>query len=339
VAASNAHSEGRLVNKDIDAFRHHIPQPLLIRLHIRELEEKERTRRLNDSDEVYAMLNAFLVRDIMLNMGWPLYRQANSFDKCHRWYATTLLEENERRCRIRTHLLHLHQQQQQPAQLMDIVATNLNKFTFTTSQATHFFKDIASKLGAATAQVTSSFSEKTKEFARSTLGRVRAVAGDITHFSVLMYVLALEERERLRRINDADEVTAIVNAWNQSALIRDLEYLYRPNTTHLAIFPARYLEEQERRWRINQDDTQIRANAQAVAKIVIANAGRFEHATRSRLNPNAPAFVPHSTAYGADSVTPTFHPAITPIGETTTTTVQEKVTVERTVNQAAGAQL
>jgi len=270
-------------------------------MHIHSIENKERTRRLNDPDEAFAILNAFAVRDLFRQLGWPGYRQECCFDKFHAAYATTLLEEIERKDRIRSH--NLPHSEDSAHQLMDVVAHNINKFNFNSRQASHFVNEFASKLGNATTQVTAAFTERTKEFAQSTLQRVQAVAGDISHFSTLMYVLALEEREKVRRLNDPDEVLAITNAWEQAALIRQLEGFWRVRT-HV-VFPARYLEEIERRWRMNHDDRTTIARARAVAALVAANLGKFEGAVNrfaqaqkvaahSRLNPKAAPFVPVS---------------------------------------------
>jgi hypothetical protein len=316
LAATNAHNVGKLVSTNVHTFQHFVPQHQIILGHIHNLEEKERTRRLNDSNEVYAILNALATRDIIRGLGWEFYRQEGVFDKYHAAYATTLLEENERKYRIRTHQM-LHSEDSAHL-LMDVVSNNIQKFNWNTRQAAHFVNDFASKLGNVTLNAASAFGEKTKEFASSTVQKMQSVAGDLNNFASLMYVLALEERERARRLNDFDEIYAIQNAWKQSALIRELEGFWREGRTSRAPrFQTAYLEEIERRWRLANDDRDSKKRARAIAAIVSANRSKFERAheyaaelqrkrevaSHSRLNPNARPFVPTATGAKFDPFT------------------------------------
>lgn len=263
---------------------------------------------MNDTNETWAILNAFALRDIIRGLGYEFYRQEGAFGKSHSSYAITLLEELERKNRIREHFL-LHQDDSSK-HLMDVVANNLAKFNFNTRQAAHFVNDFASKLGSATLQAASSFSDKTKEFAQITVSKVQSVAGDLSNFASSMYLLALEEQERIRRMNDPMEIYAIQNAWNQSQIIRNLEYFYKPERTfRLARFPTSYLEELERRQRIGFDNKETKLRAKAVADLVQLNITKFERAheyavelmrkrevaSHSRMNPKAAPFVPLHT--------------------------------------------
>jgi hypothetical protein len=152
-------------------------------------------------------------------------------------------------------------------------------------------------------RVASQFSTLTKDFAGAAAERVKIVAGDIKNFSTIMYIVALEEKERARRLSDPDEITAINNAWFQSQLIRDLSSLYRASS--FARYPLSLIEESERRWRM----VSVTPSAsRKVAAMVLVNQQKFELAVQrcaerervhadsilhSRLNPRAPAFVPH----------------------------------------------
>jgi len=304
LAANNAHTVGKLVADNVHTYHHFVPQRQLILGHIRSLEEKERTRRLIDSDETYAIMNALATRDIIRGLGWEFYRQDGAFDKFHKAYATTLLEEIERTYRIRTHKL-LHTEDSAHL-LMDVVATNITKFHVSTRQAAHLANEFAGKLGKTALEAASVFSQKAKDFAQFSTQRMQNAAGDISSFASIMYVLAREEGERVRRLNDPDEIYAIQNAWAQSALIRGLEGFWRQSQS--ARYPTAMLEELERRRRIAFDDKETKKTAHLCAQIVSENLAKFEKAhdysaelirkrevaAHSRLNPNAPAFVPHS---------------------------------------------
>lgn len=267
---------------------------------IRALEEKERTRRLSDPAESWSIINALNLSSIIRDLGLGFYRQEGTFSRAHAAYATTLLEENERRDRIRTHnLLHASEQH---SLISDVISNNLEKFSFTTRNAAKFANEFASLLGNATMRITSQFSSLTKEFANSAAERVKSVAGDLHSYSTILYVVALEEKERARRLSDADEISAINNAWFQSQLIRDLSSLYKSSS--VARYPLGLIESQERAWRL----AEITPSAsRKLSNIVLANSQKFEAAmqraadkerahadqiAQSRLNPRAPAFVP-----------------------------------------------
>jgi hypothetical protein len=331
LAESNAHREGKLVRNNLQSF---MPRYQWVRSHINTLEEKERTRRLNDPAEAYAIMNALNLSFIIRELGLAFYRQEGTFSLTHAGYATTLLEENERRERIRTDKF-LH-----PADshhlLMDVVSNNIEKLSYSTRNAAKFanaFLSIKSKflahlnravhgapnfqwkhgiitefatlLGNATMKVASQFSSMTKDFAGAAAERVKTVAVDIRNFTATMYVVALEEKERARRLSDPDEVSAINNAWFQSQLIRDLSALYKP--TAWARYPLGLIEESERRWRMSSVTPSA---SHKISALVLANRQQFALATQraadlesaradaiahSRLNPRAPAFVPHQS--------------------------------------------
>lgn len=158
-------------------------------------------------------------------------------------------------------------------------------------------------LGSATKSIASNFSSLTQDFAKTAASRVKSVAGDIANYSTIMYVIALEERERARRLSDPSEINAINNAWIQSGLIRELEGLYRAGSRR-AVYPLSLIEEQERRWRMASIHP---SSSRKLAELVKPNLMKFELASQrmskieqaidtahhSKLNPNAPAFVPH----------------------------------------------
>jgi len=307
VAESNAHNVGKLVQSSINRFEHFVPHHQLVLGHIHNLEEKERTRRLNDSNESFAIINALATRDLIRGLGWEFYRQEGTFDKFHAAYATTLLEENERKDRIRTQkLLHA---EDSAHELMNVVSDSIQKFNWNSRQAAHFVNEFAGKLGNVTLNAASAFGEKTKEFAQTTVQRMQIVAGDLSNFASLMYVIALEERERVRRLSDFDEIHAIQNAWTQSGLIRELDGFWRDNRTLRAPrFQTSMIEEIERRYRVANADKEVQSRARAVAALVNQNLAKFERAheyaaelvrkqeiaAHSRLNPSAKPFVPSS---------------------------------------------
>lgn len=298
LAERNAHKEGKLVKKNLQNF---MPRYQWARTFITGLEEKERTRRLTSPSEAYAIQNALELAFIIRELGLGFYRQEGTFSRTHAGYATTLLEENERRDRIRTHnLLHANDSH---SLLSDVVANNVEKFSYTTRNAAKFANEFASLLGNATMKMASQFSSLTKDFAGAATERVKTVAGDLKSFTSSMYIIALEEKERARRLSDSDEITAINNAWFQSQLIRDLSALYRPSS--LARYPLGLIEESERRWRMSSITPSA---SRKIAGLVLANSQKFELAmqraadaeraradaiSHSRLNPRAPAFVPH----------------------------------------------
>jgi hypothetical protein len=201
------------------------------------------------------------------------------------------------------------------------------------------FTEFASLLGSATMKVAGQFSTLTKDFAGVAAERVKTAAVDLRNFTSIMYVVALEEKERARRLSDPNEIIAINNAWFQSQLIRDLSALcifllpppppsfpissifcvlslsfiflslFQDKSSSLPRYPLSLVEECERRWRLST----ITPNAsRKIAALVNANHARFDlameraaerervHAeaiAHSRLNPRAPAFVPHQ-AFG-----------------------------------------
>lgn len=299
LAESNAHSVGKLVNNNLQSF---MPRYQWVKSHISTLEEKERTRRLNDPDESYAIINAYALSEIIRELGLGFYRQIDSFDKLHASFATTLLEELERKNRIRLDKLS-HYSHDNATLLSDVVANNMERFNLTTRHAAQFANEFANMVGSATKSIATNFSTLTQDFAKTAASRVKSVAGDIANYSTIMYVIALEERERARRLSDPDELTAINNAWIQSGLIRELEGLYR--TKSRAVFPLSLIEEQERRWRMASLKP---TSSRQVADIVKPNLMKFElaanrmaklehaldTAAHSKLNPSAPAFVPHA---------------------------------------------
>lgn len=297
LAERNAHREGKLVRKNLQSF---MPRHQWARTFISGLEEKERTRRLTSPSEAYAIQNALELAFIIRELGLGFYRQEGTFSRTHAGYATTLLEENERRDRIRNYnLLHANDAHNV---LSDVVSNNVEKLTYTTRNAAKFANDFASLLGNATMKMASQFSSLTKDFANTAADRVKTVAGDLKSFTSVMYVIALEEKERARRLSSSDEITAINNAWFQSQLIRDLSALYKPSS--LARYPLGLIEGQERAWRL----ANITPSAsRRISEIVLANSQKFELAlqraadleraradaiSHSRLNPRAPAFVP-----------------------------------------------
>jgi len=273
---------------------------------------------------------AFIIHEL----GLGFYRQEGTFSRTHAGYATTLLEENERRDRIRTYNL-LHPIDSHSV-LSEVVSHNIEKLSYSTRNAAKFanallsvkskfisllnrymddapnllwmhgtINEFASLLGSATLKMASQFSSLTKDFASAATERVKTAAGDLKNFTTNMYILALEEKERARRLADPSEITAINNAWLQSQLIRDLSALYRPST-RVARFPLSLIEEQERRWRLASITP---AASRKIAALVLVNASKFQLAgqrawaaetarveaiSHSRLNPNAPAFVPHA---------------------------------------------
>jgi len=299
---SNAHREGKLVQNNLQSF---MPRYQWVRAHISAIEEKERTRRLTDCAEAWAIQNALSCSFLIRELGLGFYRQEGTFSRSHASYATTLLEENERRDRIRSDML-LHTADAHTV-LTDIVANNIEKFNYTTRNAAKFANEFASLLGSATMKVAGQFTTLTKDFAGVAAERVKTAAGDLRNFTAIMYVVALEEKERARRLSDPNEITAINNAWFQSQLIRDLSALYKSSS--LPRYPLSLVEECERRWRLST----ITPNAsRKIAALVNANHARFDlameraaerervHAeaiAHSRLNPRAPAFVPHQ-AFG-----------------------------------------
>lgn len=278
-----------------------MPRYEWVRAHITGIEEKERARRLTDTNETYAIINALNLSSLIRDLGLGFYRQEGTFSSRHAGYATTLLEELERRDRIR--LEKLHHVEDNAHLLMDVVANNMEKFNYTTRNAAQFANEFANMLGEATKKAAVNFTALTQDLAKTAASRVKTAASDLSTYSTRMYVLALEERERARRISDAAEINAINNAWNQSALIRNLESLYRPSSTP-ARFPTFLIEEQERASRMAAAQP---ASARRLAEIVRADQGKFEAASsrageiehakdtaaHSRLNPNAPTFVPH----------------------------------------------
>lgn len=278
-----------------------MPRYKWARTHIVTLEEKERTRRLTDPAEAYAILNALNASFLIRELGLGFYRQEGTFSRTHASYATTLLEENERRERIRTHnLLHASEQH---SLISDVVSNNLEKLTFTTRNAAKFANDFASLLGSATLRVASQVSSLTKDFASQAAERVKTAAGDLRNYSTVLYVVALEEKERARRLSDPAELNAINNAWLQSQLIRDLSSLYRPSS--LARYPLGLIEANERAWRIaslthpsaaRRLSDMVRVNSQrfeaAMQRAADKERAHAEEIAHSRLNPRAPAFVP-----------------------------------------------
>jgi len=319
LAESNAHNVGKLVSNNLKSF---MPRYQWVHLHITGIEEKERTRRLNDSTEIYAIINALNLSFIIRELGLGFYRQEGCFSKAHASYATTLLEENERKNRIRTE--KIFHADDSARLMMDVVSNNIEKFNYSTRNATrvanalfqhvrsyvHTVKPVlgetlhefASLLANATIRAANTFSSMSRDLAKNTAQRVRTMASDISNYTSVMYLTAIEEKERARRLADPSEILAINNAWEQSGLIRELWALYRPSS--MARFPLRTIEEHERRWRLSHVTPSA---SRQVAAIVFANRGRFESvaescakichakdvATHSRLNPNAPSFVPH----------------------------------------------
>jgi len=317
VAETNAHNLGKLVSGNLQSFT---PRYEWARVFISGLEEKERTRRLNDPAESYAMLNAFWLSERICDLGLGFYRQEGTFSSNHKSYATTLLEELERRDRIREY--NLTHARDNSTLLMDVVANNMEKFNYSTRHAAQFANDhmprflsylnrwvhlpprfeFATMVGSATKNIAANFTALTQDLAKTAATRVKSAAGDLANYSTLMYVIALEERERARRIADPSEINAINNAWIQSGLIRQLEGLYR--SSHRATYPLGLVEEQERVWRVASLSP---SSARKVADIVRPNLLKFElaaarcskiehamdTAAHSKLNPNAPAFVPH----------------------------------------------
>lgn len=67
MAERNAHREGKLVSKNLQSF---MPRYQWARRFISGLEEKERTRRMNDPAECWAIINAlnlsFIIRELGL---------------------------------------------------------------------------------------------------------------------------------------------------------------------------------------------------------------------------------------------------------------------------------
>lgn len=299
LAESHAHSVGKLVSNNLQSF---MPRYQWVRAHIASIEEKERIRRLNDCNETYAILNALKVSGFISDLGLGFYKQIDAFSRSHSSYSTTLLEELERKDRIRND--KLHHAQDSAHLLMDVVANNMEKFNYTTRQAAQFANEFASLLGNATKKVAAEFSVLTQDFAKSAATRVKAVAHDLANFSSVLYVIALEEKERARRLSDPSEIIAINNAWIQSGLIRELEGLYR--SSHRALYPIGLLEEQERAWRLASVTP---VASRKISAFVLANSSKFElaalrlgeietaklTAAHSRLNPKAPAFVPHQS--------------------------------------------
>lgn len=302
LAERNAHREGKLVRNNLQSF---MPRYQWVHSHISTLEEKERTRRLNDPAESYAIINALNLAFIIRELGLGFYRQEGTFSRTHAGYATTLLEENERRDRIRTDML-LHADDSHNL-LQVLVSENIEKFNYSTRNAAKFANEFATLLGNATMRVASQFSSLTKDFANSAAQRVKSAALDLHHFTSIMYIVALEEKERARRLSDPSEALAINNAWFQSQLIRDLSALYKPASIKPARYPIGLIEECEKRWRMSC----ITPNAShKLATIAIANNRAFEGAMKraadrelahadaishSRLNPRAPAFVPQQS--------------------------------------------
>jgi len=333
LAERNAHREGKLVRNNLQSF---MPRYQWVHSHISTLEEKERTRRLNDPAESYAIINALNLAFIIRELGLGFYRQEGTFSRTHAGYATTLLEENERRDRIRTDML-LHADDSHNL-LQVLVSENIEKFNYSTRNAAKFangmlkikskflahlnryvngapnflwkqgtIHEFATLLGNATMRVASQFSSLTKDFANSAAQRVKSAALDLHHFTSIMYIVALEEKERARRLSDPSEALAINNAWFQSQLIRDLSALYKPASIKPARYPIGLIEECEKRWRMSC----ITPNAShKLATIAIANNRAFEGAMKraadrelahadaishSRLNPRAPAFVPQQS--------------------------------------------
>jgi len=301
-AEINAHREGKLVKNSLQNF---MPRYQWVRSHIAILEEKERTRRLMDPAEAYAIQNALALSFIIRDLGLGFFRQEGTFSRSHAGYATTLLEENERRDRIRTHNL-LHSSDSHNL-LTDVVANNLEKFSYNTRNAAKFANEFAALLGNATMKVASQFSSLTKDFAGAAAERVKSAAADVKSFSQIMYIIALEEKERARRLSDTNEIYAIQNAWIQSQLIRDLSALYRPAS--YSRYPLGLIEESERRWRMSNITPTA---SHKLSAIVLANAHKFQLAMQraadaerirneailhSRLNPRAPAFVPHTSTF------------------------------------------
>lgn len=296
-AESNAHNLGKVVNNNLKSF---MPRYEWVRLHISGIEEKERTRRMNDSNEIYAISNALNTSVLIKELGEGYYRQEGSFNRAHSSYATTLLEENERRNRIRTdRIIHADDSAHL---LMDVVATNIEKFNYSTRNASKVANEFANMLANATIRAANTFQSASKDLAKITAERVRVMASDLSNYTNILYLAALEEKERARRLSDPDEISAINNAWAQSGLIRDLSALYKPAS--VSRYPLNIFEEQERRWRLSHLQG---SSSRKLAAIVNANIVKFEagaarsaahwHAkdtvSHSRLNPNAPAFVPH----------------------------------------------
>jgi hypothetical protein len=75
---SNAHREGKLVQNNLQSF---MPRYQWVRAHINAIEEKERTRRLTDCAEAWAIQNAlscsFLIRE--LGLGFCIFFSLSSF--------------------------------------------------------------------------------------------------------------------------------------------------------------------------------------------------------------------------------------------------------------------